>query len=115
MALFFRERDGLADRIATLGGMVHGQLWGTCTISNRMCKALRGKTSATSALSVGQTPTMRAVDVEGDVFMCGTGLGALLSFPATAVVKLTYRTPSCGLVCHSAASVPIHSALRACG
>ena len=45
----------------------------------------------------------------------GTGLGALLSSPATAVVKLIYQTPSGSLVRHSAASVPIHSALRACG
>ena len=41
MVKFFRERDGLADRIATLRGIVHGRLRGTCTISNRMCKALR--------------------------------------------------------------------------
>ena len=58
---------------------------------------------------------MRAVDLEVAVIMCGTGLGALLSSPATAVDKLTYQTPSGGLVRHSAASVPIHSALRACG
>ena len=75
----------------------------------------RGKTSATSANSVGQTPPMRAVDLEVAVIMCGTGLGALLSSPATAGVKLTYWTPSGGLGRHSAASVPIHPALRGCG
>ena len=35
---------------------------------------------------------MRAVDLKVAVFMCGTGLGALLSSPATAVVELTYQT-----------------------
>jgi hypothetical protein len=34
---------------------------------------------------------MRAVDLEVAVIMCGTGLGALLSSPATAVVKLTKK------------------------
>lgn len=93
----------IPDRIATLGSAWHGARRGTCHVSIARSNAFgvpeisRKNLSGFSTFS-GPKPTMRAVDLQVAVFMCGTHLGALLSSAATAVVKSTYKTPSGGLI-----------------
>ena len=93
---FFRERDGLVDRLAALDGMVHAPHRGPCTISNRMRIAFRvpeisreqtRKSAAPKHFSYGRTPTMRTMDWKWHGCVSGTGLGMMLRPSATALVR----------------------------
>ena len=121
---FCCEISRLGPHLATLGRTWHGGRRGTCRISNRLEKALRVHEIslenlvsgwALVVISYGRTPTMRTMDWKWHGYVSGTGLGALLRPPATALVRWTAQTPCGRAARHHAASGSVLCTQYVCG